>query len=66
MTDPVLLRNELVALMAQLSFIVKDLAEMYEKHPELNDLYDISQAVPVSLNEWGPEIQATIEGLQKS
>jgi len=43
---------------------VESLSALYTKAPELNDEANIARIIPMSLNEWGDQIQKTIAWLE--
>lgn len=57
--DPEVKHRLLIGLRA-LTAVVGQLSRLYDEHEELNDQVDISQIVPMSLDDWEVEIDAKI------
>lgn len=60
--DPKKRRKEkLIELLTELQIVVGDMSNLYDKNPKLNDEFDISRIVPMSLDEWAAEINEVID-----
>lgn len=56
--------EELVSLLEELKDVASRMNDLYEEHPELNDEVEISDIIPMSLDEWACQIPESIEKIQ--
>ena len=63
--DELALKAMLCNRLDVLANAVQSMSRLYESHEELNDLVDISNVVPMSLDEWYLEILAKKEEIEE-
>lgn len=56
--------KKLRAYLIELQSTVDKMVTLYEARPELNDEADIQEVVPMSLDEWQVQLDATIVALE--
>jgi len=57
-------KHQLLVAIRSLEAVVGHLSRLYEEHPELNDLVDIQNIIPMSLDDWEAEIGAKVDQIE--